>query len=129
MRIVLILVAVLAFSAPAASAAPQLVVERTGGIAGVNDRLVIARGGAGTVTHRTSPARRLKPRETRAVRAALRAADLPTLARAYRPRGVVNDGFVLVLRAGGHTVRVEQGAEDVPARLRALMAAAVKLLD
>jgi hypothetical protein len=41
---------------------------------------------------------------------------------------VVNDGFIYVLRSGGHRVRVEQGADGVPRRLQALIDAAGRLL-
>jgi hypothetical protein len=131
MRLVGIVLAVLTCAlaaVPAAGAAPRLTVERTGGIAGVQDTLVIGRHGGATVTHRDGGAHRLSAHRTRATRAALRAARFPTLARAYRPRAVVNDGFVYVLRSGGHSVRVEEGAEHVPRRLQALIEAAGRLL-
>jgi hypothetical protein len=128
--IVLAALAVLALSLPAAAAAaaPRLTVERTGGIAGVHDRLVIGKHGGATVTHRDGAAERLPAARTWAVRRALRAARFATLAPAYRPPGVINDGFTYVLRSGGHRVRVEQGAENVPRRLRDLISAAGELL-
>lgn len=129
MRLVLVILAVLAFAAPAASAAPRLVVERTGGIAGVHDRLAIGPHGAATVTHRDGGVRHLPAARTRAARAAWRAARFGTLAAAYRPAGVVNDGFVYVLRSNGHGVRVEDGAEHVPRRLQALIVAVGALLS
>jgi hypothetical protein len=80
------------------------------------------------VTHRDGAARRLPAARTRAVRAALREARFATLARRYRPRAVVNDGFVYVLRSGGRSVRVEQGADGVPRRLQVLIGAVGRLL-
>jgi hypothetical protein len=130
MRLACVVLALLAIAAPAgaAAAAPRLVVERSGGIAGVRDRLVIGPHGAARVTHRDGATQRLPAPRTRAVRAALRAARFSTLAAAYRPRGVVNDGFVYDLRSGAHRVHVEQGADGVPRRLQALIDAAARLL-
>jgi hypothetical protein len=129
MRLFVLAAILLAVAVPAtAAAAPRLVVERSGGIAGVRDRLVIGPDGAARVTHRDGATRRLPAKRTRAVRAALRAARLATLDAAYRPRGVVNDGFVYDLRSGGHRVHVEQGADGVPRRLQALIDAAARLL-
>jgi hypothetical protein len=127
MRLACAVLAFLAIATPA-TAAPRLVVERSGGIAGVHDRLVIGPHGAARVTHRDGTTQRLPASRTRAVRSALRAARFATLATAYRPRGVVNDGFVYDLRAGGHRVHVEQGADGVPQRLQALIDAAGRLL-
>jgi hypothetical protein len=127
-RLVLVVLAVLACAAPVAASSPRLVVERTGGIAGVQDRVVIGAHGAARVTHRDGAARRLPAARTRAVRAALREARFATLARRYRPRAVVNDGFVYVLRSGGRSVRVEQGADGVPRRLQVLIGAVGRLL-
>jgi hypothetical protein len=89
---------------------------------------VIGPHGAARVTHRDGATQRLPAPRTRAVRAALRAARFATLAAAYRPRGVVNDGFVYDLRSGAHRVHVEQGADGVPRRLQALIDAAARLL-
>jgi hypothetical protein len=116
-------------AAPAAGAAPRLVVERTGGFAGVQDRIVIRSTGPATVTHRDGGTRRLTASRTRAARTALREARFPTLAAVYKPKAIVNDGFVYVLSAGRHKVRVEQGAENVPRRLQDLLDAVSKLLS
>jgi hypothetical protein len=129
-RVAVALLLLLAIGAgPARAAAPLLSAQRTGGIAGVQDRLVVRADGRATVTHRDGERGRLAPGRTRAVRVALRRARLETLARAYRPKGVVNDGFVYVLRSAGHTVRVEEGAEGVPLRLRRLLSAVGALLS
>jgi hypothetical protein len=128
-RVALAVVAALLVAAPAAGAAPRLVVERTGGFAGVHDRLVIGPTGAATVTHRNGATERLAASRTRAARRALREARFPTLAAVYKPRLMVNDGFVYVLRSSGHRVRVEQGAENVPRRLRDLLDAVGPLLQ
>jgi hypothetical protein len=127
-RALLVCVTLLVAAPAVASAAPALVAQRTGGIAGVQDRLVVRADGSATVTHRDGGARRLGAARTRAVRTALRAARFPTLAPLYQPEGVVNDGFTYVLRAGGRTVRVDQGAEHVPARLQRLISAVSALL-
>lgn len=130
MRLALALLLVLALAAPAsAAAAPLLTAQRTGGIAGVQDRLVVRASGAATVTHRDGGGGRLAPARTRELRVALRQARFSTLARVYKPRLVVNDGFVYELRSGGRTVRVEEGAEHVPARLQRLISAVSALLS
>ncbi len=116
-------------SATAATAAPRLVVERSGGVAGVQDRLVLGVRGVATVTHRTGAPVRLAPQRTRALRRALRASGFETLAPVYKPIGTVADGFVYALRHRGRTVRVEDAAEGVPARLQALVTAAGALLS
>lgn len=119
----------LLIAAPAvATAAPTLVAQRTGGIAGVQDRLVVHADGTATVTHRQGAPGHLAATRTRTVRSALRDARFPTLAPVFRPKAIVNDGFVYVLRAHGHTVRVEEGAPDVPARLQTLIRAVSALL-
>jgi hypothetical protein len=130
MRLALALLLVLAIGAPSASAAgPLLTAQRTGGIAGVQDRLVVRADGRATVTHRDGGAGHLAPARTRDLRMALRQARFSTLARVYKPRLVVNDGFVYELRSGGHTVRVEEGAEHVPVRLQRLISTVSALLS
>ena len=115
-------------SAVEASAAPRLVMHRTGGVAGVNDTMVIGARGVGTVTQNGGTPVRLRADQTRAARRALRAARFDTLDRVYAPKGTVADGFVYVLRHHGRSVRVEDGADDVPARLQALITAVLRLL-
>lgn len=120
MRLLLVVAAFLAIAAPA-SADRRLTAERTGGFAGVHDRIVIHANGSGTSTPTRGEAERLRPAQTRMARVALREARFRTLAAVYKPRGVVNDGFTITLRHAGRTVRVEQQAEGVPARLDALL--------
>ncbi|HEY8581370.1 MAG TPA: hypothetical protein VIL49_00425, partial [Capillimicrobium sp.] len=93
MRLRLLVVALLAALAVAPAAHARLVVERTGGIAGVQDRLVVRADGSGLVTHRGGPRERLTPADTRAVRRALRHAGFADLDARYEPTGTVADAF------------------------------------
>jgi hypothetical protein len=128
-RILLAALLSLALTAAAAAATtPQLVAQRTGGIAGVQDRLTLAATGSAVVTHRQGAPLRVSSQRTRRLRTALRDARLGTLRAVYAPPQIVNDGFTYVLRAAGHTVRVEEGAQGVPRRLQALIAAVSRLL-
>ena len=128
LRALLLTLALLVAAPAVAAGAPALVAQRTGGIAGVQDRLVVRADGSATVTHRDGAAGQLAAARTRADHTAQHTTQNPTLAPVYRPKGVVNDGFTYVLRAGGRTVRVDEGAEDVPARLRRLINAVSALL-
>jgi hypothetical protein len=128
-RLLVLLAAVAALVLPAtAVAAPALVVERSGGIAGVQDRLTLDKSGAAVVTHRDGKRSRVAASRTRILRSALQDARLSSLKGSYEPKLTVNDGFTYVLKAGGHTVRVEEGAEGVPKRLQRLIESAAALL-
>lgn len=128
---VLTATAVLAACAIAEAAPRPLTIKRSGGIAGIQDTLVVQPGGRGTLTHRGGDRTRLTPAQTRPLRAALRASDFGDLDARYEPRGgvVVSDGIDYVFRSGGHTVAVKELAEGVPARLERLKRAAADLMN
>ena len=117
--------------APAAADAALLTATRTGGVAGVQDRVDIRADGTGTRTDRAHHRVALPARETRAARSALAQARFGALKSVYAPPdGVqVSDGFTIVLTSNGHQVTVQQGTEDVPARLRRLLTAVAALFD
>lgn len=134
MRVVIaVVVAVLTLAACGVAAATPLplTIKRSGGIAGIQDTLVVRPGGRATLTHRGGARERLTPADTRVLRATLRASDFRTLDALYEPKGgvVVSDGIDYVFRAGGHTVAVKELAEGVPARLERLKRAAAELMN
>jgi hypothetical protein len=90
-----------------------LVMTRSGGIAGVQDRLVVRPDGTFTATSRGKApvTRQLTEAEQAAVVAAVAAADLPMLARLQTPRtagGAENDVFSYVVQAEGSSVAASQ---------------------
>jgi hypothetical protein len=116
--------------APAADAA-LLTATRTGGIAGVQDRVVVRADGTGVRTDRAQKRIALRASQTRVARSALSRARFATLKTVYTPPGgvVVSDGFTITLTHGGHRVTVEQGVEHLPARLERLLTAVAALFD
>jgi hypothetical protein len=114
-------VAVALVCASAASARALGVAERTGGITGVNDHLVIRVSGAGTYTDRDGHRHHLRRAQTRDARRVLRRSDFAGLRPRYRAPGVVSDAFQYRIRYRGHTVVYSDGAEGVPQRLRRIL--------
>jgi hypothetical protein len=105
---------------PAHADAARLVsYERTGGIAGVDDRVVVDAGGAVTVRHRDGVRHRtrLSARDMRALRRALVAAHFKRPVTAV-PSGCA-DCFFFRLSHGGHTLSFSQLA--APARVNAVL--------
>ena len=115
---------------PARAALP-LVIKRSGGLAGLADRLVVRPSGRATLTHRDGERVRLPASATRALRAAFRHSRFATLASHYAAPGdvAVADGMDYVFRAGGRTVKVDELAQGVPGRLVRLKQAAAGLMS
>ena len=105
----------------ASASAATLVAERTGGIAGVQDRLVLRADGTATRTTRQSGVLQLSRADTRGLRRALRASRFATLAPRYAPEGTIADAFEYRLRHRGHTVVVVEGGQRLPERLQRLL--------
>lgn len=95
--------------------------ERTGGIAGLDDRLVIQADGAAVLTRRDKRAEfSMTPRELSALKHELEEADLPSLEGTYDPESPGYDLFEYVLVYKGHTVRASDGA--IPEPLQSVIA-------
>ena len=95
-----------------------------GGIAGIQTKLVVETDGDATLTSSRARQRetfKLNLAKRRALRAAIKRADLPRCKARYAPKIRVADGITRSVRAGGRTVVVEDGARDVPKRLSALL--------
>ena len=130
---VALLISVAAATAPRASSAELgclpgrpgtllVAYTRTGGFAGIRDRLRVYRGGqaelvrgAGELTEL-----RLTCRRVRAIRDALVNARFATLEPVYAPGNPVADGFVEQVSYGGRTVRVLTGGRPPPRLVRVL---------
>jgi hypothetical protein len=110
-----------------ADAAPLVSYERTGGIAGVDDRVEVSGGGAVTVRHRDGAKHRtrLSARRLRALRRALTAAHFERPVAAG-PTGC-SDCFFFRLRHGGHTLSFSQLA--APARVNGVLDILTALAD
>jgi hypothetical protein len=118
-------------AAPVAEAAggPLLVVDRSGGFEGRKDHLVIRADGTGTNVNRKGKRFTLTAAQTRAVRAALKASDFAHLQDSTPPIGSgSSDSYTAVLKSGGHTVKVVEGIQELPAPLQRLWLAIDKLL-
>lgn len=126
-RALLVALALAGLLAAPASAA-RFVAERTGGIAGVSDRLVVTTGGDGWRSDRAGERVRLRPADTRALRRALKDARFATLRPRYAPEGTIADAFEYRLRHRGQEVVVVETADDVPPRLQRLLDAVGVLL-
>jgi hypothetical protein len=113
-----------------ASTALPLTVERTGGEAGINDKLVVRADGTATFTS-NSGARVLAAEETARVRSALRELVFSGLDERYEPPDgtQIADGIDYTFSAGGDTIVVEEMAADVPEPLEALKAAAAQAMN
>lgn len=97
--------------------------ERTGGFAGLHQRMTVRTDGrARVVSGRGGHLRRfrLTRAQRRGLRNALRTARLADCAPLYKPRHPVADGITEVVTAGGRSVEVRTGA-DPPRRLRRLL--------
>ncbi|HEU4657435.1 MAG TPA: protealysin inhibitor emfourin [Capillimicrobium sp.] len=114
-----------ALAATALLAAPasavRLVVDRTGGFAGVRDHLVLRADGTAWRTDRTAARAELDRADTAHLRRALRAARFATLRPTYAPEGPVADAFEYRFRHRGHEVTVVDAVTAMPKRLRALL--------
>jgi len=120
-----VLLAVLAtFAATASAEAKQLVrYDVGGGIAGMSERLTVARDGKARQTdNRRGDERRftLSAKQLRRLRRDLKNARFKTLKRSYRPKRVVNDGIGQTVTYKGRSVSVSTGA-TYPARLGRLL--------
>lgn len=122
----------LATSAATATAEAKRLVryDAGGGIAGISERLVVARDG----TARQSSTRRgdddrftLTAKQLRGLRCDLKNARFSTLKRSYRPKYVVNDGIAQAVTYNGRTVSASTGAK-YPARLERLLERLGRLL-
>ena len=95
--------------------------EWTGGIAGVDDYLVVGTDGFGRVDREAgSTYFRLPARKVRKLRRALHAVRFARLAPYYRASPPVADGFQYAVLYKGHYVRADDGARP-PARLAHLL--------
>jgi hypothetical protein len=113
------------------STALPVTIERSGGVAGIHDTLVVRPDGTGTLTARDGTTRQLSAEETTAVVAAMRELVFAGLERRYGPpQGtMVSDGIDYTFSAWDDTIVVEELAEDVPAPLLALKGAAAEVMD
>ncbi|MDQ3821958.1 MAG: hypothetical protein M3321_01795, partial [Actinomycetota bacterium] len=93
--------------------------ERTGGFAGIRERLTVRRSGQATYARGLrdgSATFRLNCARLRTLRTALVEARFASLAPVYAPDAMVADGFVETVRHNGRSVQVLTGAEP-PRRL------------
>jgi hypothetical protein len=125
MRRLAALVVVLAgFAATATAEAKRLVrYDVGGGIAGISERLIIARDGTARQSgNRSGDDHRftLTAKQLRGLRRDLKHAEFSTLKAVYRPRYVVNDGIGQSVTYKGRSVTVSTGA-TYPARLQRLL--------
>jgi hypothetical protein len=113
------------------STALPVTIERSGGVAGIHDTLVVRPDGTGTLTASDGTTRQLSAEETTAVVAAMRELVFAGLERRYGPpQGtMVSDGIDYTFSAWDDTIVVEELAEDVPAPLLALKGAAAEVMD
>jgi len=107
---------------PLTSPARTLVsMEWTGGIAGVDDYIVVGTDGFGRIDRETgSTYFRLPARKVRKLRRALHAAGFARLASYYQANPSVADGFQYAVLYKGHYVRADDGARP-PARFAHLL--------
>jgi hypothetical protein len=113
------------------STALPVTIERSGGVAGIHDTLVVRPDGTGTLTERDGTTRQLSAEETTGVVAAMRELVFAGLERRYGPPEgtMVSDGIDYTFSAWDDTIVVEELAEDVPAPLLALKGAAAEVMD
>lgn len=97
--------------------------QRTGGFIGVDDRLSVARDGRAIRSERGGSPQEfdLSPAELSELKAALEAANFPSLKPVYKPPFPISDGFVFTVTYNGKTVVVYEGA-IVPAGLQQVIA-------
>jgi hypothetical protein len=108
---------------PGRPAALLVAYTRTGGFAGIRDRLRVYRGGQADLVRGAGSLHelRLSCRRVQALRDALVNARFRSLSPVYAPEPPVADGFIESVSYGGRTVRVLTGA-DPPQRLRRVLA-------
>jgi hypothetical protein len=96
---------------------------RTGGFAGIRERLRVYRGGQAELVRGAGSPRelRLSCRRVQALRDALVASRFRSLSPLYAPDQPFADGFIESVSYGGRTVRVLTGA-DPPRRLNRVLA-------
>ena len=96
--------------------------SRTGGFAGIRERLRVYRGGQAEIVRGSGRLTelRLSCRRVRALRDALVAARFASLASLYAPDALVADGFVETVGYGGRSVRVLTGGVPPPRLARVL---------
>jgi hypothetical protein len=95
--------------------------EWTGGIAGVDDYLVVGTDGFGRVDREAGSAYfRLPARKVRKLRRALHAARFARLLPYYQANPPLADGFQYAVLYKGHYVRADDGAKP-PARFAHLL--------
>jgi hypothetical protein len=122
-----VVVAVLGGLGPARSAPPLVAFERTGGVAGHLERLVISPSGearlrAGPPTAPVVYRVALGPRRLAALRTAVAAARISSLPSGLPPRPGAADGFVYRIETPGGAVTFGDGGRRVPPALGRLAA-------
>ena len=107
---------------PGRPAALLVAYTRSGGFAGINDRLRVYRGGQAELARRAGSPQvfRLPCRRVQALRDALVASRFGSLSTVYTPEPPVADGLIESVSYGGRTVRVLTGA-DPPRRLNRVL--------
>jgi hypothetical protein len=108
---------------PGRQAAVLVAYDRTGGLAGIQDKLTVRRSGRASYSRLRGSARgtlQLSCTRLRAFRTALVRARFATLAPVYAPDTPLGDGLVESVSYGGRTVRVLTGAEPPPRLARVL---------
>ena len=108
---------------PGRPAAVLVAYARSGGFAGIQDRLRVYRGGQAELARRTGSPHvfRLSCRRVQALRDALVASRFRSLSPVYAPDEPHADGLIESVSYAGRTVRVLTGAEGPP-RLRRVLA-------
>jgi hypothetical protein len=129
-----VVAAVLGGLGPARSAPPLVAFERTGGVAGRLERLVIwpsgeARLRAGAPTAPVVYERALGPRRLAALRTAVAAARIRSVPGGLAPRPGAADGFVYRIETPGGAVIFGDGGRRVPRALGRLAARLAIIVD
>jgi hypothetical protein len=118
-----------ALAAPADAARTRVAWDRSGGIAGITERLTVHADHTGRATLNGETVRFfVTRREWSALGERLRAARFGMLERRYAPPARIPDGTSEVVRHRGRTVTVETGG-DPPRRLELLLRHLARLHD
>ncbi|WP_238016565.1 hypothetical protein KZZ52_10970 [Dactylosporangium sp. AC04546] len=105
---------------PTASAATLVAFTRTGGIAGVNDRLTVAQDGSYTIQTRSgTKTGKLAPQELAALKQALGSVDFTKIPNVNANNGTVADGFTYSVIYNGREIVAEDGA--IPPALQPIL--------
>ncbi|HZN19395.1 MAG TPA: hypothetical protein VFB84_14640 [Micromonosporaceae bacterium] len=114
-------------SGPTSPGQPLIWYERTGGIAGFKDQLVVQADGSYTITSRHSPGRTgtLSPAKLTELRRVLDGAGFATIPATNPP--TYPDGFEHHIGYGNHEVRAGDGA--IPPALEPVVAALAAVLN